>query len=168
MTATPDNPPLPASEPVLFDAVLYPHRSLPRAAFWVVMGVVAAMSFAAGIVFTLIGAWPVLGFFGLDVLLLGWLFHLSYRQARLHETVRLTPQRLTVQRVHPDGRARSWSFQPFWVRVELEEPPQPASELSLASHGRQVAIGGFLSPEEKVDFANELRRALRRVRAAPI
>ena len=162
MTAeVPDSASAPVSEPVLFDAVLYPHRSLPPGAFWIVMGGVAGLSFSAGLVFTLLGAWPVLGFFGLDVLLLGWFFHLNYRQGRLHETVRLTPRQLTVQRVHPDGAARSWKFQPFWVRVELDDPPH---RLSLASHGRRLAIGAFLSAEEKRSFAAELRRALTRLR----
>ena len=143
-----------------FDAVLYPHRSLSRTGFWIMMGVVSALSFAAGTVFTVLGAWPVLGFFGLDIVLLGWLFHLSYRRARLYERVRLTARHLTVERMHPDGKARRWTFQPFWLRVEIQQPRRHATELALVSHGRRLAIGSFLTLKEKLDFATSLRRAL--------
>ena len=156
------------AEPVLFDAVLYPQRSLSPRGFWILMGIVAGLSFSAGIVFMLMGAWPVLGFFGADVLLLGLFFHLSFRRARLYETVRLTPDRLTVRRVHPDGQARTWTFQPFWLRVEIRQPHRHGSELSLISHGRRLTIGSFLNAGEKADFADALRRALEISRRPPL
>ena len=156
-----------AAEPVLFDAVLFPHRSLPPGAFVVLMIAVTGISFGAGVAFAVIGAWPVLGFFGLDVLLLAWFFHLSYRSGRLYETVRLTRERLIVRRVHPDGAARSWSFQPFWLRVEIDRPAPHTRQLALVSHGRRLAIGSFLTPEEKQGLATELRAALAQVRSLP-
>ena len=58
-----------ATEPTLFSAVLTPHRSLGAVGFVVLMSLLSALSFAAGIMFYLIGAWPVVGFLGLDVLL---------------------------------------------------------------------------------------------------
>ena len=155
------------TEDTLFDAVLYPQCSLPPTAFLVLMGVVTGVSFAAGIMFTLLGAWPVFGFFGIDVLLLGWFFHLSYRRARLYETVRLTPRELTVRRVHPGGAARTWTFQPFWLRVEIDDARHRAGQLSLVSHGRRLAIGAFLNAQEKLDFAVALRRSLARLRTPP-
>ncbi len=156
-----------AAEPVLFDAVLYPHRSLSPSGFWILMGAVSGISFAAGILFTIMGAWPVFGFFGLDVLLLAWCFHRSYRQARLYETVRLTTRRLTVQRVEPGGTARTWTFPPFWLRVEMDDPPRHESRLTLSSHGQHLTIGSFLTPEERADFARALRGALHRLRRGP-
>ena len=157
----------PPDEPVLFDAVLFPHRSLSAAGFWLLMGTVSGVSFAAGMMFVMMGAWPVFGFFGLDVLLLAWCFHRSYRQARLYETVRLTERSLTVRRVDPGGEAITWTFQPHWLRVEIDDPPQHESQLTLASHGRRLTIGSFLAPEEKADLARALRTALQGVRAAP-
>lgn len=157
----------PPDEPVLFDAVLFPHRSLPPAGFWLLISIVAGFSFAAGMLFVMIGAWPVFGFFGLDVLLLAWCFRRSYWQARLYETVRLTERSLTVRRVDPGGKALTWTFQPYWLRVEMDDPPQHESQLTLASHGRRLAIGSFLAPEEKAEFARALRAALQSARAAP-
>jgi len=73
-----------------FSAVLLPHRSLGRKGFIILMGVISLVSFITGIAFYMQGAWPVLGFFGLDVLLIYGAFRLNYRAARLRETIELT------------------------------------------------------------------------------
>ena len=155
--------------PFLLDAVLYPHRSLPRQGFVVLMVAFGLASFVTGIVFASMGAWPVLGFFGLDVLLLFyWAFRLSYRSGRLCEVVRVTRHQLTVQRVQPGGRRQTWSFQPAWARVDLLRPEEHDCTLQLASGHERLTIGAFLPPEERVAFAEELRQALRTARMWPV
>ena len=146
--------------PTLFDAVLYPHRSLSPTGFWVLMTSVSVVGFGAGLWFFLAGAWPVLGFFGVDILLVYGAFKISYRAARVVETIALTEDTLLVQRVSPRGRVRSWTFQPFWVQVKIEEDATVDSRLVLSSHGRHVALGDFLLHEERVALAKELRGAL--------
>ena len=155
-----------ATEPLVFDAVLYPHRSLSPRGFWILMTGVSLISFTAGIAFFLIGAWPVLGFFGLDVLLILVAFRLSYRAARMLERVRLSADSLQIERVSPYGQVRRWSFQPYWVRVALDDPPQLDSVVTIGSHGRTVGVGSFLVPGEKAEFAAALRAALHGLRAA--
>jgi len=145
---------------MLFYAVLYPHRSLGPTGFWILMACVSAVSFGAGLLFMRAGAWPVLGFFGLDVLLIYGAFKLSYRAARMVETIALTEEALLVRRVTPRGRVRSWTFQPFWVRVSIDEAAGRDSRLVLSSHGRHVALGDFLLHDERVALAKELRGAL--------
>ena len=149
-----DTPPPP------FHAVLRPNRSLGPAGFVALMGVLAGVSFAAGMLFVSIGAWPVLGFFGLDVLLVYVAFRLNYRAGRLYETVDLAEARLDVARVHPDGRREAWSFEPYWVRVELTGREGGRGELALVSHGRRVVLARFLSPPERAAFADALTHAL--------
>jgi uncharacterized membrane protein len=151
----------------LFDANLAPHRSLGPRGFLVVMIGVSAISFTASIVFLLKGAWPVFGFFGLDVLLVYLAFRASHRSARLYETVRLTRDTLEVRRVTPSGRQTEWRFQPNWLRVEMDDPPEHDSELVLTSHGQRGAIGAFLTAEERLDFAKSRRDALALWRGRP-
>jgi uncharacterized membrane protein len=151
------------ASPVFFDAVLHPHRSLPPRGFLVLMLLLGAVSFAAGVSFVLIGAWPVFGYFGLDVLLIYLAFRASYRSARLHECVRLTEDALTVERVSQYGERRRWQFQPFWLRVVLEEHEE-TNRLVLASHGRELVVGGFLAPQERRSLAAALKDALTRWR----
>lgn len=140
--------------------VLHPHRSLSPGGFLVLMAALCAVSFTAGIICYLAGAWPVPGFMGLDVLGIYWAFRASYRSGRLFETIELTPDALVVQRFEPSGKAQRWDFQPYWLRVELDDPPQHSSQIVLTSHGRSLSVGSFLSPEERVEVAETIRRAL--------
>jgi len=167
MNASTDSRAGPAPEPLLLDVVLYPHRSLSPTGFMILMSGACFVAFIAGIVFVSIGAWPVFGFFGVEFLLLGWCFRLNYRHARLYETVQISRSELRVQRVRHDGETRSWSFQPFWLRVSIDDPPEPGSRLTLTSHGKNLVIGSFLSPEERLDLARTIRAALEKVRQPP-
>ena len=161
MTSEPPPPWPETSEPrVYLDAELRPFRSLSRSGFIVLMGAIAATSFIAGVFYVAAGAWPVMGFFGLDVLLVWLAFRASYRQARLAERVRVTAERLDVTRRHPSGREQHWAFSPYWTRVEMEEPPRHDSQLTLSSRGEVMAIGAFLPPKERSRFAETLRAAV--------
>jgi uncharacterized membrane protein len=112
------------------------------------------------------GAWPVCGFFGLDVLLVYVAFRLSYRSARQRETLRLADEEFTVERVGIRGDRRFWRFQPFWLRVVYEERPDESNRLSLTSHGQSLAIGAFLPPPMRREVAGSVRDALARWREA--
>lgn len=164
MPLQPESPRRKSAAPVYFSATLYPHRSLGRRGFmWVMLGV-AGFSFAAGLGFFLAGAWPVIGFLGLDILLLYWAFKSTYWRARQYETVHLTEDALKIVRIGPGKQIQAWRFQPYWVQVALAEPPEHDSMLELRSHGRSLVIGDFLSPQERTEVAASLRAALRRAR----
>jgi len=167
MSAKPDNASDGDGGPLHFDAVLHPHRSLGPVGFYILIGFIAAISFAAGIIFAIKGAWPVLGFFGLDVLAIYVAFRVSYRSGRLAETVELRDDELAVRRIQPNGRSRDWSFNPYWVRIEVRNGPHGDGDVVLRSHGRSVSLGRFLTAEERVDFASALEAALKRLRATP-
>ncbi|MGI9414845.1 MAG: DUF2244 domain-containing protein [Hyphomicrobiales bacterium] len=145
-----------------FSAKLMPHRSLGPRGFVILMSLVCAVSFIAGFAFFLAGAWPVICFFGLDVALIYWAFKANYASARLYETVDITADELVVRRFEPRRPARTWTFQPYWVRVELSETEDTCGPLYLKSHGRRLQIGAFLSADERKDFAEALRAALAR------
>jgi uncharacterized membrane protein len=146
--------------------VLTPHRSLGPKGFMILMTAVCVVSFATGLLFYLLGAWPVIGFMGLDVLLIYIAFKLNFRALRLYETVDLTDDALTVTRVAPSGKAQSWSFNPYWVRLSLQQRLGRSSELSLASHGRRLVFASFLSDDEREDFASALSSALTAARSS--
>jgi uncharacterized membrane protein len=151
---------------VFFERVLMPYRSLPPRGFNILMLVLAGISIGVGTLFVSLGAWPVCGFFGLDVGLIYLAFRLSYRSARQRETLRLANDELTLERVGIRGDRRLWRFQPFWVRVIFEERPDESNRLALASHGQRLPIGTFLPPPVRREVATTLRDALARWRAA--
>lgn len=146
--------------PWRFDAVLHPHRSLSPQGFRWLMAVVIALNLGVGGWFLAHGAWPVFGFMGLDVLILWLCFRRSYADGRVHETVQLGRNELVVRKVDRLGRAREWRLEPSWLQVVMDDPPQHESALTLRSHGRELVIGTFLAPEERLDFARALRHAL--------
>jgi uncharacterized membrane protein len=158
------NPKTPLEEPV-FDAVLYPHRSLGPRGFRNLLVAVACCSTLLSVPFYVMGAWPVIGFFGLDVGLLYVMFKLNYRGARLREHVLMTPARLLFSRFDLKGRRRDWAFNPRWVRLEREEHEEfGVMRLALAQQGRQVEIARFLGAHEKGEFAEAFTRALHRAK----
>jgi uncharacterized membrane protein len=154
----------PASGSPFFEQVLQPHRSLPSRNFHLLMGVLGILSLAVGVAFVSIGAWPVIGFFGLDVGLVYIAFRLNYRSARQSETIRLTDEVFSVERVNVRGQRRSWRFQPFWVRVILDERTEMSNRLMVASHGRSLVIADFVPPDTRRELAATLREVLSRWR----
>ena len=155
-------------EKPIFTAELTPYRSLSRRGFIILMTFLCVVSFTAGIVFLRMGAWPVFGFFGLDVLLIYWAFRVNYARARASEHLVLTPHELRLRRVSHRGHVMEWTFNPHWVRLDQEEHEEFGIErLYLISHGRSVAVGSFLGPDEKASFAKALRLALQDAKRGP-
>jgi uncharacterized membrane protein len=147
-----------------FRAVLTPHRSLSPRGFLILMTFVGVVSFIAGMTFLAVGAWPVMGFFGLDALAIYIAFKLNYRAGRLVETVEITTTDLTVTRTRPNGRRETFALNPYWAHVHLAERPDGANALYLRSHGKAHAIGAFLNDDERRDLATALDRALAAIR----
>ena len=149
----------------LFDAVLCPNRSLPQAGFRAVMAVVIVSNLLLGTYFFLEGAWPVVGFCVLDVFAVWLAFKLSYRQGRLRERVRVTPEEMWVARVLPSGHETRWRLQSYWTRLFIERPIGHESQVQVTSRGETLILGAFLSPEERGRFAEALSDALGKARA---
>ncbi len=155
-------------EPAIFSATITPHRSLGSVGFLVLMVAFGGVSFLTGIAFLLMGAWPVFGFFGLDVLLLYWAFRVNYRRAAAYEEVTVTAIALTVRKVSHRGRAREWVLNPFWVRLDQESHEEFGIErLFLVTRGKKLGIANFLGPAEKASFAQQLGRALNEAKRGP-
>jgi uncharacterized membrane protein len=154
------NPDRTQAEPEAFRALLTPYRSLGPTGFLVLMATLGTASFITGMVFLLMGAWPVFGFLGLDVLIVYIAFRLNYRSGRLYETLELTPARFTVTRVHPSGRREQLECNPYWARVSLREWPDGRTALSVVSQGRELAFARFLTDSERRDLAEALKEAL--------
>lgn len=149
------------AEPTLFSALLTPHRSLNRTGFLLLMGFISVISFISGLVFLSMGAWPVLGFFGLDVLAIYWAFRVNFHRATAYEEIAVTPTALHVRRVTHLGAVSEWSFNPLWVRLDVERSDEFGVErLALVSRGRSLGIATFLGPDEKLSFSKALSAAL--------
>jgi uncharacterized membrane protein len=158
----------PDTEPEIFSALLTPHRSLNRTGFLLVMAFLSVVSFATGVAFLLMGAWPVFGFFGLDVLAVYVAFRINFRRARASEEIRITPTELRLRRVSHRGHVVEFVFNPLWVQLDRKAHAEYGIEkLYLLSKGRRLAIASFLGPDEKASFAKALTAALQAARRGP-
>src|ERR1051326_730970 len=151
---------------VFFDAVLEPNRPLSPRGLMLVVGSVGIISFVAGILFALHGAWPVTPFFGLDVLLLAWAMRASVRASRRREHLVLTRDALVIERFSPKGELKREEINPYWLKVEHEDPELLGAELALVSRGQRWVVGAFLGAEERAALAAAVRRALLEARNA--
>ena len=154
------------SERPLFEALLYPHRSLSERGFLILsIGTVAIVALYGGL-FLILGAWPIFGFLGAEWLLFWWLLRTHFRGDRRAERIRLYPDRLLLQSIDPKGVVAEETFEPYWLQVILSERGFDNPILLLRSHGKAVEIGAFLGAEERRQFAGQLRAALQHWRTA--
>ena len=151
---------------------IWPHRSLSPKGFGIVMGVLAGFLFLIGLGFFLAGAWPVIGFLGLELLVVWGAFKLNYRAARHRETIHTTTEELMVESQTPAGKRAQKSFPISWLRVSLSPSESPVmksrdqQKIILSSHGEQAEIGKYLHPAEKAGLSRELGAMIERARAA--
>ena len=150
-----------------FEAVIHPYRSLGPVGFKILLAVVIGANAVGAIVMLSLGAWPVAGFMGLDVLAVYVAFRMSYAQARAFERVTINGEALVVERVDVKGRRREWRFPSYWVSVLFEGDEESGATVTLRSHGRSLEIGEYLSPFERKSFADTLKRALYEAKALP-
>jgi uncharacterized membrane protein len=156
------------AEPAIFSAVITPHRSLGSTGFLILMLCIGGISFASGMVFLLLGAWPVFGFLGLDVVLIYVAFRANFRAARAYEVVTVTASELTVRKVNQRGGVREWTLNPLWVQLDrIVHEEFGIERLFLVSRGRRLSVAAFLGPDEKASFARALSSAIGEAKRGP-
>ena len=122
---------------------------------------VGAVSFVSGLAFLLMGAWPVFGFFGLDVFLIWLAFRLNYASARAYEEVIVSRTEIVIRKVGPGKRRQEYRFNPYWVRLSVTRlEDEGVTKLTLTSRGKNVDLGNFLNPDDRTSFAGAMANAL--------
>lgn len=154
------------NNPPLFAARLTPHRSLPRNGFVLLMLLIGGLTLSTGLMFLAIGAWPIVAFLVLDVVIILLAFYLSYRSGRAYEEVTVTPDALTIKRVSPWGQVSVDELQPVWTRLKTayDEEEERVLAIKLESKGKQVPVGAFMNPDDKESFANALGEVLAKLK----
>ncbi|GAB5459533.1 MAG: DUF2244 domain-containing protein [Henriciella sp.] len=148
-----------------FDATLTPSRSLSPRAFTIVMAIIAGTSFLAGLAFVSMGAFPVIGFFGLDALAIWLAFRLSFRQLRQETHVKVTSKSILLHHKQPGQPPREASIPAAFARIDLVMFDRKPSELRI-SHGQSAwIIGRFLTPNERKSLKNALEKAILNARS---
>lgn len=150
--------------PVLFEAVIVPHRSLSARGLQVLSAAALAACLVSAGVFVALGAWPVGLFAGAELLLAVLLFRLHIRAARASELLLLSQHGLRVVRTSPAGEVRARNLPADWMTVRLEERPGRVPALVLLVQGTREEVGRDLGEAAKRDLAAALAEALHRRR----
>lgn len=150
----------------IFAATLTPYRSLTPTGKRMVVGLTAALALVPGFIFYVAGAWPVVGFMGLDVLAIWWAFTVSLRTGKAYEVLTVWRGALELKKVDARGNEEVLAFTPNAVRFVIERDyNERVTALWLTQPGRRVALGSFLSTDEKLSLSKAFGTALRKARA---
>jgi uncharacterized membrane protein len=145
--------------------MMHPYRSLGPSGFRALIGVVIGVNAVGALYFAFIGAWPVAGFMGLDVLALHVALRLSFAQARAFERISIDDRMVTIENCDRSGRLVRETMPSYWAQVVFDGDDTQGT-ISLRSHGRAIAVGTHLPGPERQLFADRLRQALRDARGS--
>ena len=146
----------------LYEISLYPYRSLNKIGFFILMFALGLVSFIAGIIFMLKGAWPVFGFFGLDILLVYIFFRLSFKSGKEFEIVNLTKKKLIIKKYKEKKIIKTYILDANWVKIQIQNPLEHSSKLQISSKNKSIIIGSFLRLDEKIEVLQNIENALRK------
>jgi uncharacterized membrane protein len=150
----------------LFAARLTPNRSLGRRGYRIVIAILAVAVTVPAITFYSMGAWPIAGFMGLDVVLIAWAMRASLNDGKRYELVTLWRDQLELKQVDGKGKETLTRFNPAFVKLVIDRDyNERTTGLHLRTRDRDVVLGAFLNNDEKSSFAKAFGTALRRARA---
>jgi uncharacterized membrane protein len=162
----PETNALPDADQPFFRALLMPHRSLGRTGFFILIGALLFGWLVTGAFFLSVGAWPIFGFLGLDVLAVYIAFRINYRAARAREVVSVSRTLVDIEKIAPSGKREEHRFNPFWARFNVARHSEIGiTRMAVEGQGREVAIGSFLNPDDRESFADAFGKALAAAKA---
>ena len=132
------------SHKTFLNLTISPHRSLSKGGFKILMLIVTLLCLTGGIIFWFLGAWPVFGFFGLDILLVYIAFKVSYRRGEIYEKLFIVSKKFKIYRGFPSGKLQEWELNPYWAHVELVTQNKN-TQLIIRSEDKVVSVGSFLN-----------------------
>jgi uncharacterized membrane protein len=150
---------LASPEPVIKDWLMKRNCSVSPRQFVYFYVSLAFVSVTIAVLLLINGAWLVLPFTGIDLLVVGGAFAVYARHAVDYERIRLYPNRLVIEQVSADTLSQ-FELNPRWVRVEPGVTPR--DPVRLVSRGQTVAVGLHLPQYRRAQFARELRTWLAR------
>ena len=124
----------------LFLAEVTPHRSLSARGLRLIIGFVCAVSLCTTTLFWHLGAWPIAGFNGAEILLALFLLRAHHKSAREREVLLLSEAGFKVQRFDSRGGASELVLPAGWLNVILTERPGRVPGLYLAARGQQIEV----------------------------
>jgi uncharacterized membrane protein len=138
-----------------FSLTLKRNCSISPAGLAGVFGVLALAVLTIGIAFAALGAWLILPFAGLEVLLLVAAFVQQARHATDYERIGLARGQLRVEVAQAQTVSR-YELDARGVRIDVQ-----GAQVTVSGQWSAVALGRHLDGEARLAFADELKKRLR-------
>lgn len=139
-----------------FSLVARRNNSLSSGGRHLVFAFIFVVSVGVAIAFALLGAWPILPFAGLEMLVLYVAFRHVDRHAADFERIAVEGDKVHVESFEA-GNIRHHEFNRHWARLVVDSG---GNRLALRSHGRELEIGRFVNSERRIEMARELERQM--------
>lgn len=143
-----------------FTLEMRPPHNLSGAGIWLVIAAYCLAAIPLGGFFLTLGAWPIAGFYGLDLVVLAVALIMARHKARRYERVVMTPANTTIEHGNHQGCQGSARLDTPWLSIRLHDPQAHHCRIELSCKGKRIIIGGFLAPSERREVANILRDEL--------
>ena len=145
-----------------WSVTLTPHRSLTQQGFVALMAMIIGINLVGALAFVAAGAWPILGFLGLDVALIWWALRQNIADGKCVERISIAGDTVYLQRLSASGEKFETTFNRHWLRVTLEwdASRELVGRLLLFYRGKSTEIASFLGAEERKSLAAHLKAAL--------
>ena len=142
------------------DIKIYPNQSLTPKGLLLLMFFITVPASFIGITFFILGAWPVLGFMGLEVLLIYIAFKVLFYKNKFYEHIILDKEKLSIFFKKQNNTITKIELEPTWLQVQIENIYETEDMLTISSHGKKIILANFLIPEERVKLAKKIRYGL--------
>jgi uncharacterized membrane protein len=114
-----------------------------------------------GISFYVLGAWPVLGFMGFEILLIYIAFKILFYKNKFYEHIILDSEKLNILFKKKNKIIKKIELEPTWVQVKIEKIYENEDTLIVSSHGKKIILANYLIPEERLKLAGKIKSGLR-------
>ena len=107
--------------------------------------------------FTMLGAWLVLPFVGLEIFALGFAFYYLNMHESDYESISIDGNSLVIER-GSRNHVSQLELNPYWVTVKRRESANGELQLYLLSHGKSIEVGRYLTRKQREVLADQLHK----------
>lgn len=134
-----------------------PNSALSRLSTVYLFVIITVLCLIFSLIFVLIGAWPVLLFTVLELLVLGACFCNVWKHAGDFERLTMNHGKVIID-THELSRDKHIELSSYWALIVLDYMSDGGCRrLALRSHGREIEFGRHMTSEERLDLAIELK-----------
>jgi len=147
-----------ASNVVDFSFIARPNCSLSTRSMLSLLALITLVSLTIAIGFTIMGAWLILPFAGLELAALAYAFYLIHCHSHDYESISINEDQVAIEK-HDYKITNRVIFQRYWAQVLLQDLPNGEQLLFLRSHGKKVQFGSSLmNNEQRQQLARQLKQ----------